>query len=93
MTDWTQPVQVASVQTLMRRKVVPAADLAIIDEAHRWYDFYGQWFSDPEWRAKPIIGLSATPWTPGLGKFYDDLIVASTTAELIEDGYLSPFRV
>ena len=91
LTDWTQPVQVASVQTLMRRGV-PAADLAIIDEAHRWFDFYGRWFGDPEWPAKPIIGLSATPWTRGLGKFYDDLIVASTTAELIKGGYLCSFR-
>jgi DNA repair protein RadD len=92
LTDWTQPVQVASVQTLMRR-TVPDADLAIIDEAHCWFDFYRRWFADPEWRATPIIGLSATPWTRGLGKFYDDLIVASTTAELIERGSLCPFRV
>ena len=37
--------------------------------------------------------LSATPWTSGLRKFYDDLIVASTIAQLIEDGYRSPFLV
>jgi superfamily II DNA or RNA helicase len=92
MTDWTQPIQIASVQTLMRRRL-PDAQFAIIDEAHRWFDFYGGWFADPEWRDKPIIGLSATPWTRGLGKYYDDLIVAATTAELIEGGYLCPFRV
>ena len=28
----------------------------------------------------PFIGLSATPWARGLGKYYDDLIVAATTA-------------
>jgi len=92
LTDWTQPIQVASVQTLARRPM-PPADLAIVDEAHRRHNFYRRWFAAPEWRAKPIIGLSATPWTPGLGKLYDDLIVASTTAELIEGGYLCPFRV
>src|SRR5690242_9464909 len=32
MTDWTQPVQVASVQTLMRRKI-PEADVVLVDEA------------------------------------------------------------
>jgi superfamily II DNA or RNA helicase len=39
----------------------------------------------------PFIGLSATPWSRGLGKFYDELIVASTTADLIRSGYLSDF--
>ena len=46
-----------------------------------------------DWNNVPFIGLSATPWTKGLGKHYDDLIQVTTTAELIERGYLSPFRV
>jgi superfamily II DNA or RNA helicase len=37
--------------------------------------------------------LSATPWTKGLGKHYDDLIIGATTRQLIREGYLSPFRV
>ena len=41
----------------------------------------------------PVIGLSATPWTRGLGKHFDKLIIAATTQELIEAGYLSKFRV
>lgn len=92
MTDWKQPIQIASVQTLMRRRL-PAAHVAIVDEAHRWFSFYEKWMGDPEWAMKPIIGLSATPWTKGLGKHYDDLIIAATTAELIDAGYLSRFRV
>ena len=47
----------------------------------------------PEWRNTPFVGLSASPWTKGLGKHYDDLIVAATTSELIDKGLLSPFRV
>lgn len=35
--------------------------------------------------------LSATPWTQGLGKHYDDLVIAATTRQLISDGYLSAF--
>lgn len=92
LTDHRQPIQVASVQTLIRRKL-PQADFAIIDEAHRWFRHYAQWFALPEWEHKPIIGLSATPWTSGLGKHYDDLIVSTTTTELIQNGYLSNFRV
>ncbi len=92
LTDWNQPIQIASIQTLMRRRL-PEAQIAIIDEAHRLFAFHKRWFGEPEWQTKPVIGLSATPWTRGLGKYYDDLIIAATTAELIADGYLSEFRV
>lgn len=90
MTNYAAPVQVASVQTLMRRKI-PDAGLVLIDEAHRWFEFYGEWME--RWNAVRFVGLSATPWTKGLGKYYDDLIIAATTAELIDAGLLSPFRV
>jgi len=92
LTNGLRPVQVASVQTLMRRPL-PEADVVVIDEAHRWFAFYGQWMADPAWQRVPFIGLSATPWTKGLGKHFDELIVATTTERLIADGYLSPFRV
>jgi hypothetical protein len=32
--------------------------------------------------------MSATPLTRGLGKYFDKLIVGSTTKELIDKGYL-----
>jgi superfamily II DNA or RNA helicase len=92
MHDADAPVQICSVQTLARRGV-PKADLVIVDEAHVVFDLYSRWFNDPEWKDVPIIGLSATPWTKGLGKLYDDLVVGTTTQELIDKGYLSPFRV
>ena len=92
MTDWSRPVQVASVQTLQRRPF-PEADVVLIDECHRWFDFYPKWMRDPRWQSKPFIGLSATPWTRGLGRYFDDLIIAATTQDLISEGYLSPFRV
>jgi DNA repair protein RadD len=92
MTDWSRPVQVASVQTLQRRPI-PEADVVLIDECHRWFDFYGKWMADPAWQCRPFIGLSATPWTRGLGQYFDDLIIAATPQDLISQGYLSPFRV
>ena len=92
MTDKDQPVQICSVQTLTRR-FIPKADLVIIDEAHVMFQLYDRWFSDPEWADVPIIGLSATPWTKGLGKLYSKLVVGTTTQELIDRGILSPFRV
>jgi superfamily II DNA or RNA helicase len=92
MSDANQPVQVCSIQTLARR-TIPEAHIVIVDEAHVVYDTYKKWFDDPAWANVPIIGLSATPWTKGLGKLYQGLVVATTTQELIDKGYLSPFRV
>jgi DNA repair protein RadD len=41
----------------------------------------------------PFIGLSATPWSRGLGIIYDDLLQPVSIQELIDGGYLSDFRV
>jgi superfamily II DNA or RNA helicase len=92
LTNPARSIQIASVQTLQNRDM-PFAHVAIIDEAHRWYKFYQGWFARDDWQTKPIIGLSATPWTKGLGRYYDDLLIAATTSELIDGGYLSKFRV
>lgn len=92
MTDPTCRVQIASVQTLQRRGL-PEADLVIVDEAHLNFRFVREWMAKSGWEPVPFVGLSATPWSKGLGKIYDDLIVAATTAELIEKGFLSPFKV
>ena len=89
-TDRDQPVQVCSVQTLARRRR-PEVDVVIIDEAHQLHKEPFKWMAAcPE---VLFIGLSATPWARGLGKHYNDLIVASTTKDLIEKGYLSTFKV
>jgi DNA repair protein RadD len=91
-TNPRAPVQIASLDTLRRREL-PRAGLVLVDEAHRRSKFLSQWMRLPGWEKTPFIGLSATPWTKGLGKDFDDLIIAATTKQLIEDGYLSPFRV
>lgn len=91
-TDPEQPVQVCSVQTLARRQIPPAS-LVLIDEAHRMFDSVTEWMRDPAWAHIPFIGLSATPWTRGLGKYFDDLIIGATTQQLIDEGLLSPFTV
>jgi DNA repair protein RadD len=91
-TDPDQPVQICSVQTLARRKTSGAA-IVIIDEAHQMHKSVLKWMADPAWARVPFIGLSATPWARGLGKHYDDLIIATTTQDLIDAGYLSPFVV
>src|SRR5690606_12200504 len=89
-TDSMARVQIASVQTLSRR-MFPGTDLVIVDEAHQALRTVFTWMDGQP--KLPFVGLSATAWTKGLGKHYDDLIIAATTADLIERGYLSKFRV
>jgi DNA repair protein RadD len=87
-TDRDAPIQICSVQTLARRRR-PEVDLVIVDEAHQMHKEIFRWMKDcPN---LIFIGLSATPWSRGLGKYYDDLIIAATTRELIDAGYLSDF--
>jgi len=69
MTDWSKPVQIASVQTLMKRDRLPEADIVMIDETHSWFTAYATWLSHDGFQC-PVIGLSATPWTKGLGDVY-----------------------
>ena len=87
-TDGRQPVQICSAQTLARRKR-PEADLVIVDEAHEMHASVLRWIA--ECPGVPFIGLSATPWQRGLGSHYDDLIIPTTTRELIDAGFLSDF--
>jgi DNA repair protein RadD len=87
-TDRDAPIQICSVQTLARRRR-PEVDLVIVDEAHQMHKEIFRWMKDcPN---LIFIGLSATPWSRGLGKFYDALVIAATTRELIDAGYLSDF--
>lgn len=88
--DPSAPVQVASIQTLARR-TPPDFDLAIIDEAHVFYRAHAELMQ--KYSAIPFVGLSATPFTKGLGKHYSKMVVAATAADLIDQGYLVDARV
>lgn len=83
-------IQICSIQTLARRKF-PDIDLMIIDEAHVMYkstvDFIK---SNPQIK---VIGLTATPFTKGLGDIYTNVIGASPMSDLVEDGWVVPLKV
>ena len=89
--DPTMPFQIASAQTLARREW-PAADVIIVDEAHTQLAVWVDYIQRPECKAK-VIGLSATPFSTGLGKIFTNLVNAATMAELTEAGVLVPLRV
>lgn len=84
------PIQIATAQTLARRDF-PDVDFVVVDEAHIRHESISNWMAEkPDIR---FIGLSATPWSVGLGKLYDDLIKPVSLSWLIANGYLSRFRV
>jgi DNA repair protein RadD len=91
-------VQVASVQTLIRRlRKNPEwwkrhADIVFADECHVSVSptFKEVFSSYPESR---LIGLTATPCRGdgrGLGEVYEDMVQAISIGELIEKGFLVP---
>lgn len=83
------PVQICSVQTIAARGA-PEVDFTIVDEVHLRFKAIEEWIkAEPN---KIFVGLSATPWARGLKEFWDDLIIPTSISELIEQGYLSPFK-
>lgn len=84
-------VQIASIQTLARRKHMLEFNLAVVDEAHTLYKTLTETYMT-KYNAVPFIGLSATPYSKGLGKWYTDLVVPATPEELLEVNMLTPVR-
>lgn len=86
-------VQVASVQTLVRRDQMPAADVIFIDEADlARAESYDKILAHYPHAA--VIGMTGTPWRAdgkGLGELFRDLVVVATPRELIDAGYLVDF--
>ena len=86
---------VASIQTVARRGM-PDCDLIVIDEAHGVAGSRDFRSVIIKLSAVPVIGLSATPFSKGLGKHYSELggalfesmTVATSIQELIDDGFL-----
>jgi superfamily II DNA or RNA helicase len=83
MTDYAKPIQVASVQTLARR-ALPDFDLAVIDEVHVLHRTHVEIMQ--AYPNVPFIGLSATPWSKGLGLHFDCLIQPISMKKLIDMG-------
>lgn len=83
------PFQIASAQTLASRGW-PASDVIIIDEAHTQL---GVWTEHIQNCTASVVGLSATPFSPGLGKLFTNLVNAATMNDLTQQGILVPMRV
>jgi DNA repair protein RadD len=90
-----RPVQVCSVGSLRGRlRHLMPPDLVVWDECHHcaaktWGDLHA---ALPKARH---VGLTATPERldgAGLGDYFDEMVVGPSTAWLIENKYLAPFR-
>jgi superfamily II DNA or RNA helicase len=86
-------VLVCSIQTLLRRGCPEDIALLVIDEAH---SAAGTKAYHEIMKGRPVIGLTATPYSKGLGRHYPSLggplfekvVVAALIKDLIRDGFL-----
>jgi DNA repair protein RadD len=84
------PFQIASAQTLQSRGFPYDIDVLVIDEVHTQYKVWADYVANC--RAH-VLGLSATPFSRGLGLLFSNLVNAATMAELTGQGVLVPMRV
>lgn len=84
-------IQVCSAQTIEKRGSFPGLKVLIVDEAHQTRKQTIEFIkNNPDVK---VIGLSATPFTKGLGSIYTNVVSSVTTAELVRLGRLAPLRV
>lgn len=90
------PVQVASVQTLVRRMdQYREPDLIVIDEAHRSAaNTYRRILE--HWPNAKVVGLTATPERTdgkGLSDLFADIVEGPTVRQLIDAGFLCDYEL
>jgi len=90
LTDYGKQFQICSAMTLAKRKK-QYFDFYILDECHikikHQLDLLGS--GDGSY----FLGLTATPFTRGLGKHWEALVTSKRTGDLIDDGFLSAYEV
>lgn len=85
----SEALQLCSVQTLAKRRW-PETHVDLFDEAHVLHATHKRRMEEG---SSVVVGLTATPFTKGLGKWFDVVINVTTTRKLIEAGWLVPYRV
>lgn len=88
--DLRRPFQIASAQTLAIRGLTDDYDVIVVDECHTMMDAVLEIIGAT---SAAVIGLSATPFTKGLGRHYGRVINAATMDQLTREGVLAPLRV
>lgn len=85
-------IQIASAQTLEKMESIPAVDIVFIDEVHASMraSIIKMMETRPNLR---IVGATATPFHPAIGKYFTNVVSVTTMAKLVEEKFLVPFRV
>lgn len=83
-------IQVCSAQTLERRGIPADVQVVFVDEAHCMRKKVTEFL---ERTGAVVVGLTATPFTKGMGQVYDGMVNVTTTDELIARNYLAPLKV
>ena len=104
-TDWKEPVQVASIDTLLswhcdeRYNSRTTFDLVVYDECHthvgklhKWLDLHDKKRMELGLKPAFAIGLTATPQAKGLSNVYQSIVMGPTVQWLIDQGNLVPMR-
>lgn len=79
-------VQVCSAQTLAKRALPRDPALIIVDECHVAYKATRDFIrNNPQ---AVVIGLTATPFTKGMGRDWDGIVNVIPTRQLIDSGHL-----
>ena len=92
--DYNNPMQIASVNTLVRRLgKYKVPDIIFVDECH--HSKASQWNTILDWaKNSVVVGLTATPCRldgKPLNDMYETMIQTVSTKELINRGYLVPY--
>ncbi len=101
--DYSKPVQIAMLQTIVNRDLPPDIDLVILDEAHTG-SYFKVWrnimdkYSGGIWvlSKTKFLGLSASPWRSkndqGYCQFFQTIVQTPYPNQLIEMGHLCRAR-
>jgi superfamily II DNA or RNA helicase len=90
-----KPLQIGSIQTVIRRNELrlPLFDAIIIDEAHGAVSpSYRKVVEAARAKGHPIYGLTATPFSKGLGTVFDHLVCGPSVQDLTDMGWLVPAK-
>lgn len=86
-----EQIQICSAQTIEKRGFFPELDLLIVDECHTTRKTTAELIkSRPSLR---VVGLTATPFTKGLGEIYSNVVNVTTTDKLVDDKFLVPLKM
>jgi superfamily II DNA or RNA helicase len=91
------PIQICSINTLKNRlHKAPIPTMLVIDEAHIGGPSWAKMINFYKEKGCFILGLTASPWklnSQGLGEYFDTIVEGPTTKWLIDNKYLSNYRI